>query len=151
MNIFQTRLELLATQLLDASDTGKDTSAILAKIEEVKHYNELLGNATTPTPKKHTAQAAKEQRGRKEYSEEEVIKNNKELAVSIEYTPYINKIAQPKVRAEFILLGKVKDGRNGSNGFLTALRACEDTADIKSGNIYSFRNSTLNSMEILGN
>lgn len=150
MNIFQVRLEQLATEFLAASDKGEDTSKIVAKIEELKFIDNLTASLTTPAPKKGTVRVEKEKKGRKTYSESEVIKNTKELAVAIQYKQYIGNEAQTAIRVEFILMGKVKDPRNGATGFLTALKSCEDIADLKRGEVYAFRNSTLNTMEVLG-
>lgn len=151
MNIIQQRIEELGSQLLVEGITEEVKAKIFAQAEELQRFLDISAKQTIPSPAKHTVRIQREKKqGRKEYAESDVIKNSRELAVAIQYKQYIGNVAQEAQRVEFLLLGKVKDPRNGATGFLTALKSCQDVADLKRGSIYAFRNSTLNTMEVLG-
>lgn len=138
--VIQERLNTLASAMLLAFDAGntEELTKLKAQAEEISTLEKVFNN-TFPSPKVSRTKAVTERKGRTTYDESEVIKSAKEIAIAMPYAKYDKQNPQPKQRVEFLIIGQIKDRRNGSSAMLTALKSCETVADLEAGKVYAFK------------
>ena len=140
MSVIQERLNSLATEMLlafDAKDSAR-LDTLKAQANELSELDKVFHN-TFPKAKVTSTRAVTERKGRTVYDASEVIGGGKEIAIKMPYAKYDKANPQPKQIVEFLIVGQIKDRRNGSTAVLTALKSCETVADLEAGKIYAFK------------
>lgn len=149
MNILTQRLETLATQLLEASDSGdvKQVDIVLAKIKEIQTYESLLSNSHPAAKTQKTKAVSRDPKGRTQYDESEVEPSGKVFQFVMPYAKFDKQNPTPKQPVRFECLGKLPSRKNGSTQYLVAARSLETVADLEAGKIYAFK--SLRDMQVI--
>lgn len=139
--VIQVELDKIGTQIIAAAYDGdlKRVEELNLAAKAMQSFTEIL-HTTTPTPKIQSTRVEKEKRGRKVYSESDVIAFGAPQLLTMNYRAFSKDGSGELEPVKFEHLGIVRSYKNKSFMVLTAMRALETVQDLTEGCIYGFQN-----------
>ncbi len=141
---FSIKLEMLADELLNAPDQAA-RDLIVAKIETLKEYEQLLQSAHAPSaPKKIKAIKT----GRKFYDHSDIVVKAQPLEIKFNYRQYVEgSTDRPSAIVTAIFHGFLKVGNQSETTL--AIESCDDVLDLERCKIYGFQAKSLKDLVLV--
>lgn len=140
---FSVKMELLADALLSAN-TPEARELVVAQINTLKEYEELL---TSATPTRTARKQAVKKTGRATYSRDRVLALPHSCAITFNYSRYVEGGERPEPqRVHGVLLGFLAVGNQKETTL--AIQAVDDVLDLQRGEIYGFQAKSLRDVVI---